>query len=244
MSLDETLNESIQPFIDRGLIAEVLQLLKSGKEATVYSCRGGPRMPGRLLALKIYRPMEHRQFRNDAVYRQGRVITSGRVRRAVNNGSDFGKEAACGMWVGMEWAHLSQLHTAGLDVPRPIEMAGSAIVMSYLGDETSPAPQLRSVKLTEAHAAEVWDRVVWNVERMLSFNRIHGDLSPYNLLWYENRAWIIDVPQMIDPRENPNARMLLERDLENVWRYCSKFTTLPSPWKLSDALWSRWKRGG
>jgi RIO kinase 1 len=244
MSLDESLIESIQPFIDRGLISEVIQLLKSGKEATVYSCRGGPRMPGRLLAVKIYRPMEHRQFRNDAVYRQGRVIVSGRTRRAVDNGSAFGKQAAFGMWVGMEWGHLRELHAAHLDVPRPIEMAGNAIVMSYLGDETSPAPQLRSVKLTETQAIDTWDRIVWNVQRMLSLNRIHGDLSPYNLLWHDDHAWIIDVPQMVDPRENPNARMLLERDLENVWKFCSKFRTLPSPWKTADALWARWKKGG
>jgi RIO kinase 1 len=244
MSLDEMLNESIQPFIDKGLVSEVLQLLKSGKEATVYSCRGGARMRGKLLAVKIYRPVEHRQFRNDAVYRQGRVITSGRVRRAVNNGSEFGKQAAFGMWVGMEWANLRALFADGLDVPRPIETAGNAIAMSYLGDETSPAPQLRSVKLTNAQANDVWNRIVWNIEQMLRLNRIHGDLSPYNLLWHDSRAWIIDVPQMIDPRENPNAKTLLDRDLENVWRFCSKFTTLPDPWKLSNALWARWKRGG
>jgi RIO kinase 1 len=107
MSLDETLNEAIAPLIDKRLITEVLQLLKSGKEATVYCCRGGPRVRGQLLAVNVCRPMEHRQFRNDAVYRQGRVITSGRVRRAVDNGSEFGKKGAFGMWVGTEWGHLS-----------------------------------------------------------------------------------------------------------------------------------------
>src|SRR5882757_3585750 len=51
MSLDETLYESIQPFIDKGLVTDVLQMLKSGKEATVFSCRGGPRLGGRLVAV-------------------------------------------------------------------------------------------------------------------------------------------------------------------------------------------------
>ena len=243
MSLDETLTEAIAPLIDKGLLSEVLQVLKSGKEATVYCCRGGSRMRGQLLAVKVYRPAEHRQFRNDAVYRQGRVITSGRVRRAVDNGSEFGKQAAFGMWVGTEWDNLRSLHAAGLDVPRPIDRAGDAIVMSYLGDEASPAPQLRAVKLTEPQAAAVYDRVVWNVRQMLRLNRVHGDLSPYNLLWHDGLAWVIDVPQMVDPRENANARTLLERDLETVWRYCSKFAPLPDPWKLAGHLWSRWREG-
>ena len=87
----------------------------------------------------------------------------------------------------------------------------------------------------------MWERVLWNVKQMLLHNRVHGDLSPYNLLWHQGRAWIIDLPQMCDPRENPNARVLFTRDLENVWRYCSKFTSLPDPWKLADSLWTRFR---
>ena len=244
MSLDNFADEAIAPLIDKGLITEVMMLLKSGKEATVYCCRGGSKMRGKLLAVKVYRPTEHRQFRNDAIYRQGRVIVSGRTRRAVANGSEFGKQAAFGMWVGTEWANLRSLHAAHLDVPRPIDTAGEAIVMTYLGDEAAPSPQLRSVKLTEPQAIGVWDRVLWNVGRMLSLNRVHGDLSPYNLLWHDEIAWIIDVPQMVDPRENSNARMLLQRDLENVWRHCSKFASIPDPCKAADRLWAEWRRGG
>ena len=244
MSLDQTLTDSIAPLIDRGLISDVLQLLKSGKEATVYCCRGGPRLPNQLLAVKVYRPAEHRHFRNDAAYRQGRVIPSGRVRRAVDNGSAFGKQAAFGLWVGTEWGHLNALRDAGLDVPRPIDTAEHVIAMDYLGDGPDrPAPQLRSVRLTPKQATDVWDRLVWNVGRMLALDRVHGDLSPYNLLWHDGLAWIIDVPQMVDPRENPNARSMLDRDLENVWRYCSKFAPLPDPWRVANHLWDQWRLG-
>ena len=78
---------------------------------------------------------------------------------------------------------------------------------------------------------------------MLALDRVHGDLSPYNLLWHADQAWIIDVPQMVDPRENANARTLLERDLENVWRYCSRFAELSFPSRLADQMWSRWRLG-
>lgn len=237
MSLDETLFESIQPFMDKGLITEVMQELKSGKEATVFACRGR----SGLLAVKVYRPLEHRHFHNNTMYNAGKVILSGRVRRAVQNRSEFGKQAALGMWVHTEWEYLHELYDAELDVPRPIDRGEQTIVMEYLGDETSPAPQLRSVKLTEVQATQTWNRLTWNIKQMLRLNRIHGDLSPYNLLWWQDRAWIIDLPQMVDPRMNPNAYAILSRDLENCWRHLSKFASLPDPWKLAGHLWHLFK---
>jgi RIO kinase 1 len=243
MSLDETLLDSVQPFIDKGLINEVLHVLKSGKEATVYACRGSSRIGNKLLACKVYRPLEHRQFRDDSAYRAGRVILNQRTRRAVQNGSEFGKEAAFGMWVGTEWQNLRELHAAGIDVPRPIDREESAIVLEYLGDESSAAPQLRSVRLTAHEAAACWNRVMSNVTRMLHINRVHGDLSPYNILWHDNRPWIIDVPQMIDSRLNPNARDMLTRDVENVNQYLRRFCTLPDPWRLVDQLWRQYREG-
>jgi RIO kinase 1 len=241
LSLDEVLRQSIETYLDSGLIAEVVTVLKSGKEATVYCCRSGQRLGNRLLAVKVYRPLEHRHFRNDSAYRQGRVILSGRVRRAVNARSEFGKQAAFGMWYSMEAGYLRELHAANIDVPRVIAAEGNSIVMEFLGDESGAAPQLRSVRLTPDEATATWHRITHSVRQMLAINRIHGDLSPYNLLWHQNRAWIIDVPQMVDPRENPNARSMLERDLENVHRYLTRFTPLPDPWKLAASLWHHWK---
>ena len=243
MSLDETLRDFVQPLIDKGLITDVLHVLKSGKEATVFACRGSSRIGCRLLACKVYRPLEHRHFRDDSAYRAGRVILNGRTRRAVNNGSEFGKAAAFGMWVGTEWSNLRELHAAGIDVPRPIDRDEHAIVLEYIGDESSAAPQLRSVKLSRSEAAACWNRILENVTRMLQNNRIHGDLSPYNILWHETRPWIIDVPQMIDARMNPNARDMLTRDLENVHRHLLRFCTLPDPWRLADNLWRAFTEG-
>lgn len=241
MSLDETLLESVQPFIDKGLISEVVQVLKSGKEATVYACRGSARVGGRMLACKVYRPLEHRHFRNDAAYRAGRVILNGRTRRAVEGGSEFGREAAFGMWVGMEWANLRELCAAGIDVPRPVDREENALVLEYLGDETAPAPQLRSVRLQRGEAAACWNAVVSSVTRMLRINRVHGDLSPYNLLWHAGKPWIIDVPQMVDSRLNPNAREMLARDVENVHQYLRRYCELPDPWRLVDQLWRQYR---
>jgi hypothetical protein len=58
----------------------------------------------------------HRQFRNDAVYRQGRVITSGRIRRAVDNGSAFGRDAAFGIWLALQPNECNDVCAGGCDL--------------------------------------------------------------------------------------------------------------------------------
>lgn len=51
---------------------------------------------------------------------------------------------------------------------------------------------------------------------------IHGDLSEYNLLWYMNKIWVIDVSQSV-LRNHPNALHFLARDCHNITNVSSIF---------------------
>jgi RIO kinase 1 len=42
---------------------------------------------------------------------------------------------------------------------------------------------------------------------------VHGDYSTFNILWHNERAIVIDFPQVIEFKNNPNAKALLERDV-------------------------------
>src|SRR5437763_13906124 len=94
----------LESFLDDSLITEVLEVVQGGKEATVFRCAASPSTGDRFYAAKVYRPMERRNFRNDAVYQQGRVILGERSRRAYEKGSEFGKKVQYGRWVGSEYA--------------------------------------------------------------------------------------------------------------------------------------------
>ena len=48
-----------------------------------------------------------------------------------------------------------------------------------VGGEDGPAPQLKDVRLERDEARRLFEDVLGDVERMLSHNRIHGDLSPF-----------------------------------------------------------------
>ena len=49
MQADVELRNAIEPFIEEGWIEDVLYEVKSGKEATVFCCRGGPRAAAELI---------------------------------------------------------------------------------------------------------------------------------------------------------------------------------------------------
>ena len=52
---------------------------------------------------------------------------------------------------------------------------------------------------------------------------MHGDLSEYNILYWNDTPYIIDFPQSIDIRTNPYVRDLLERDVRNVCTYFVRY---------------------
>jgi len=51
---------------------------------------------------------------------------------------------------------------------------------------------------------------------------VHADLSAFNLLWWEDRLWLIDFPQAVDVTTNPHAFEYLYRDLNNVGNWFAR----------------------
>src|ERR1700738_2408339 len=142
----------MEPFIADGLVAEVLYPIKSGKEATVYCCRAGPRLAADFVAANIYKPRAFRAFRDDSVYREGRVIVNQRDKRAAAKKTDFGGKVQSELWQNQEWSILKLLHAAGADVPRPIAHSSGAMLLEFIGDADGAAPVLKNVDLARAAA--------------------------------------------------------------------------------------------
>jgi RIO kinase 1 len=230
-------------FIDSLWIDEVLYRVKPGKEATVVCCRGGSAAPVDLIAAKVYHDRGFRGFANDAVYQQGRVITESRARRAFENKTRFGRQVQTGLWTAGEFETLKLLHAAGADVPRPLSSSSDVILMEFVGDEDGPAPPLNRVWPEPAEARHLFERLMRNIELCLAHNRIHADLSPFNILYHEGTLTIIDFPQAVDPRFSPKARELLARDIDNVCAYFVRHGVRTDPVRLADDLWFRFMRG-
>lgn len=213
----------------------VLGLLKTGKEAEVflverrsldgdYAC---------LLAHKRYRPMtatrgeleaqgftRARTFVDDTVYHEGRKFRRTRDKRAVAKMTDHGKNLLGERWVGHELDVMRTLWNAGASVPYPVELLGDGLLMELIGDESEAAPRLVSARLSASALPAAFDQVVDNLRILAGASIVHGDLSPYNVLWWDDRISIIDLPQATDLLLNPHGFDLLHRD---VVRMCEWF---------------------
>ncbi|MGE3073207.1 MAG: RIO1 family regulatory kinase/ATPase [Dehalococcoidia bacterium] len=236
---------AIQEFLDEGLITEVLNVAKSGKEATVYRCRSHRSLDTPFAAAKVYHSTGHRSFQRAAIYEEGRDFGPGQVRRAVAKHTRFGKEAQLAFWVDHEFELLSSLNYAGADVPAPYACTEKAILMEFLGGENGDSPQLQYADIEPAEAAELFERALWNIELLMRENVVHGDLSAFNILYHEGQLRIIDFPQAIDPRQNTNAKRLLQRDIANVLQYFARHRvgTERNAARMADNLWNLWRYG-
>jgi RIO kinase 1 len=241
---------SLQPFYDEGLLADVLALVKGGKEANVYCCRAHPATGLGLVAAKVYRPRMFRNLRNDQMYRQGReiLVGSGRpagrdagyLERAIRNKTAFGEQAAHTSWLLYEFTALERLYAAGGAAPRAIASGDNALLMSYHGEEGRAAPTLNTVDLEAGEAQRLFAEVIRNVELMLGLGLVHGDLSAYNILYWAGTITLIDFPQVVDVHNNPQARFILERDMQRTCDYFALQGVACEPASLARALWRRY----
>jgi len=237
-------------FYDRHLILDVLRKAKGGKEATVYCCQAHPQTGLELLAAKVYRPRMFRNLRNDARYRQrrdlideyGKVVRDRRMTLAVQKGTAVGKKLQHVSWLQHEFKTLQLLYQAGLDVPRPLAEGSNTILMEYLGDSRVTAPTLNEVNLEQGAARLIFERLLWNIERMLELHCVHGDLSAYNVLYWEGKFKIIDFPQAVDLRQNPDAESIFHRDVQRLCQYFWRYGIRARPGRLAEQLWARYGR--
>lgn len=235
------------PFHDNNLITDVIRSVKGGKEANVYCCAAHPALGVAYLAGKVYRPRMFRQLRNDKVYRDGRIILDADGKRvkdegaahAVAMGTSFGKDLLHTSWLAHEYRALTDLHSAGALVPRPYGSAPNAILMEYLGDAETPAPILNDVDLERDEANELFDELIGSVTLMLRSNRVHGDLSAYNVLYWEGDVRIIDFPQVVDIDSNPQAYRIFRRDVERLGQYFQSCGVKLDSRRLADDLWRK-----
>ena len=211
-----------------GTTDEVLGLLKTGKEAEVFIVerRTLDGDHAELLAHKRYRPMKvgkgeiqglgftrSRTFTNDVLYHEGRRLRYSRDQRAVERMTDYGKNLLAERWPGQEMDTLQRAFDAGVTVPYPVEFTGDGMLMQLLGDEDGAAPRLVNARLTTGELADAYEQLLAELSALTRASLVHADLSPFNVLWWRDRLWLIDFPQAVDLINNPHGFDMLHHDV-------------------------------
>jgi RIO kinase 1 len=194
---------AVSRLINRGVFEAVDFPIATGKEGGVFRASKG----AEFRAVKIYR-MSNTTFRHLPPY----AIEDLRREASARN---FGGLVLA--WTRREHTILGRLADAGVHAPRPYAHLRNVLVMEYLGNDEGPAPKLKDHPVEDAPL--LYRQLVEEIRRMVvDAKLVHGDLSPYNTLYYDGHPWMIDVAQAV-ARDHPQARALLERDLTNFAKY-------------------------
>lgn len=200
--------EGLYKLMRRGVIDKIYGVVKAGKEGRIY---WGKDPRGAELAVKIY-------YTVTGEFRQGmmRYIEGDprfkRVRRDPRG--------LVYTWTQKEFKNLKLAEEAGVNVPKPIECFRNILVMSFIGVDGVPAPLLREAELQDPD--RFYRMLIEDVRRLYQkAGLVHGDLSEYNIMVWEDSPVIFDVSQAV-LRAHPNADALLRRDIERINEYFSR----------------------
>ena len=177
----------------------------------------------------------------DCVGRPGRTILAEKLKgirkdRGIDLVVSNIENASGGFSITQQAA--SFLFEAGVDVPKPYAMEKNAIVMDFIGDANTAAPILNSVNLSAHEAKNLFDRVIHNIDLMLANDCIHGDLSAYNILYWNGAITLIDFPQIVLPKSNPTAWNIFQRDVIRICDYFSAQGIHCDGRKIASELWT------
>jgi RIO kinase 1 len=236
---------SLGAFYEQNWITDILRLIKGGKEASVYLCASGQSVREPTLAAKVFRPRNLRNLKNDQLYRAGRDVLDedgNHVRdlgmlKAQHKRSIYGEQIRHQSWIAYEFQTLKTLHAAEADVPHPYEMGSNAILMGYIGDAGTFAPTLNTIRLDKSKVKPLFERLLSNIDIMLAHDIVHGDLSAYNILYWEGTITLIDFPQVISARKHPSAYAIFCRDIKRVCEYFNRQGLRTDPTRLAADLW-------
>lgn len=208
--------------------------LKSGKEAEVFLVERRFTSQTVLLAHKRYRPrypargeLRALGFSNSTVYRGDSVYKAGwflptRDKRAVMGGTAFGHRLAARLWPIQEWTMLERAWASGASVPYPVERTDDGLLMEFIGDDGRAAQKLAQARLSADEVESAWEQLLASIRSLTVAGLVHADLSAYNLLWWQGRLVLIDLPQAVEFTTNTDAYDLLHRDVTNVGGWFSR----------------------
>jgi len=218
--LDKRTRMILLKMLDRSIVSEINGCLSTGKEANVYHAMSVPEGQGPEAAvaplqraIKVYKT-SILVFKDRDKYVTGEY----RFRQGYNKSSN---RAMVKVWAEKEMRNLKRIYTAGIPCPEPVYLRLHVLTMGFLGSKKgTPAPKLKDV---EFEGDEVEARWMSLYLQLLGYMRIlyqtcrlvHADLSEYNILYHEEKLWIIDVSQSVE-HDHPKSLEFLRMDIKNV----------------------------
>lgn len=231
--LDPRTRMILLQMLNRNVVSEVNGCLSTGKEANVYHALSLPldsesdtvKAPIHR-AIKVYKT-SILLFKDRDKYVTGEF----RFKHGYNKNNN---RAMVKVWAEKEMRNLRRIYGSGIPCPEPIYLRLHVLVMGFLGDRKGvPAPRLKDVELEGDEIEKRWRSLYLQLVGYMRIlyrkcRLVHADLSEYNVLYHEDKLWIIDVSQSVE-HDHPRSLEFLRMDIKNVSDYFKRkgVNTLP-----------------
>ncbi|KAL1494337.1 hypothetical protein ABEB36_009952 [Hypothenemus hampei] len=200
------------------LLEKVNGTISIGKEAVILHAESNPDYPDIKLpnecAIKVFKTTLS-EFKQREKY----IKDDRRFKDRVGKQSS---KKTVQIWAEKEMANLMRLKRVGIPCPEVVSLKRHILVMSFIGEHCQPAPKLKDAGLKMAELIFAYDQVVEFMKTLYNkANLVHADLSEYNILWFKDTCYFIDVSQSVEP-SHENAFHFLMRDCCNVTNFFNK----------------------
>ncbi|XP_057792440.1 uncharacterized protein LOC131009203 [Salvia miltiorrhiza] len=197
--------------LNRGIFNDINGCISTGKEANVYHAT---KSDGQELAIKVYKTSvlvfkdRDRYVQGDYRFRHG--YCKHNPRKMVKT------------WAEKEMRNLMRLKAAGIRCPAPLLLRLHVLVMEFIGKAGWAAPRLKDADLSDDKLRECYVEMIMAMRTLYQKCKlVHGDLSEYNILYFEGHLYIIDVSQSVD-LDHPHALDFLREDCIHVSDFFKK----------------------
>ncbi|MCX8181492.1 MAG: serine protein kinase RIO [Candidatus Methanomethyliaceae archaeon] len=197
---------ALYSLINKDIIDSMRGVVKAGKESRVYWAKG---KNGEDLAVKIFltSSMEFKKSMLQYIHGDPRFKVGKDYRKIVYT------------WAQKEYRNLSEAKSAGVPVPTPICAYQNILVMEFIGIDGVPAPLLKDLRHLDK---ELYQQILTAIKKLYSdAGLVHADLSEYNIMVNEGKAYLIDFGQAVS-KDHPMSWEFLRRDIVNILRFFKK----------------------
>ncbi|CAK9436136.1 uncharacterized protein LODBEIA_P06940 [Lodderomyces beijingensis] len=208
--LDPRTLRFLAKIINSNLMSRINGCISTGKEANVYHGTHDDAEVETEFAVKIYKT-------SILVFKDRKRYVDGDFR--LRNSKDQGNpRKMVKIWAEKEYRNLCRIHQSKVPCPRPYMIKSHVLVMQFLTEgDGQPSPKVKDYDFQDGEEVERYYKEMLICMRRLfqDCRLVHADLSEYNSIIHDDKLYIIDVSQSVEP-DHPMALDFLRMDIKNV----------------------------
>jgi len=201
---DDRTEKNLRTIERRGNLDYIIGPIAKGKEANLFVGKKG----NQYVAVKIYR-IETTNFHNRRDYIDDDVlgkIAKNPIKRIY-------------AWCEREYFNLKYSYDNKVSVPKPIDQENNVIIMKLIGETGNHYPTLKYSKDTKKNINEIYKQYIRNMHKLIyKAKMVHADLSEYNMIFFKNKLYFIDMGQSVGIKYQ-KAKEFLERDIKIITKF-------------------------